>query len=146
MKITHTVIILFIGSFIIQYLLLPLIMVNKTSYLTNSIGKAYLATIAGISMILLEIAMHDYQYSVLSVRWYAGLVSSLALFVYLYRTQLAINDKQYLQGLIERASMDIFTSESILKKTDDYNIAKLAKNVISEHNDRLQTMQELVAK
>jgi uncharacterized protein (DUF305 family) len=100
----------------------------------------------GISMVILEIMMRDHQYHVLSVNWYAILFALLAMFIYLYRVQAAINDKQYLEGMIEHHSMALFTSEAILKKTDNYNIAKLAKNIISQQNDELRSMQELVNK
>jgi hypothetical protein len=146
MKLTHTMIVMFVGSFIIQYFLMPPIMVSNTMYVTNNIGKAYLATIMGISMIILEIMMRDHQYHVLSVNWYAILFALLAAFVYLYRKQMAINDKQYLEGMIEHHSMALFTSEEILKKTDNYDIAKLAKNIVSQQTDELRTMRELVSK
>jgi hypothetical protein len=146
MKLTHTMVVMFIGSFIIQYFLMPPIMVNKYAYVTNNIGKAYLATIMGISMVILEIMMRDHQYHVLSINWYAILFGLLAMFIYLYRVQAAINDKQYLEGMIEHHSMAIFTSDKILKKTDNYNIAKLAKNIIEKQSDELLTMRELVNK
>jgi hypothetical protein len=144
MKLTHTMIVMFIGSFIVQYFLMPPIMVSDTMYITNNIGKAYLATIMGISMVILEIMMRDYQYHVLSLNWYAILFGLLAIFVYFYRKQTAINDKQYLEGMIEHHSMALFTSKEILKKTDNYDIAKLAKNIISQQTDELRTMRELL--
>lgn len=146
MKITHTMIIMFIGSFIIQYFLMPPIMVNKYMYITNNIGKAYLATIMAISMVILEIMMHDHQYNVFSLNLYAIFIGLLAMFIYLYRVQAAINDKQYLEGMIEHHSMALLTSEEILKKTDNYDIAKLAKNIIQTQTDELRTMQELLRK
>ena len=146
MKFTYTMFFMFIGSFIIQYFLMPPIMVSNTMYITNNIGKAYLATIMGISMVILEIMMRDHQYHVLSVNWYAILFGLLAMFVYLYRKQIAINDKQYLEGMIEHHSMALFTSEEILKKTDNYDIAKLAKNIMSQQTDELRSMRELVSK
>ena len=146
MKITHTMIVMFVGSFIIQYFLMPPIMVNKYMYVTNNIGKAYLATIMAISMVIIEIMMRDHQYHVLSLNLYAILFGLLAMFVYLYRIQAAINDKQYLEGMIEHHSMALLTSEEILKKTDNYDIAKLAKNIIQTQTDELRTMQELLRK
>jgi hypothetical protein len=146
MKITHTMIVMFVGSFIIQYFLMPPIMVSNTMYITNNIGKAYLAAIMGISMVILEIMMRDHQYHVLSVNWYAILFALLAALFYLYRKQIAINDKQYLEGMIEHHSMALFTSQEILKKTDNYDIAKLAKNIIEKQTDELRVMSELVKK
>jgi uncharacterized protein (DUF305 family) len=46
--------------------------------------------------------------------------------------------------MIEHHSMAILTSEEILKKTDNYNIAKIAKNIIQKQKDELREMKELV--
>jgi len=135
---------MFVGSFIVQYFIMPPIMVNKLTYITNNIGKAYLATIMALFMVLIEVMMHDHQYHVLSVNWYAILFALLAAFTYLYRNQIAINDKQYLEGMIEHHAMALFQSEEILKKTDDYNIAKLAKNIIQTQTDELKYMTDLL--
>lgn len=143
MKITHTMIVMFIGSFIIQYFAMPPIMVNNTMYITNNIGKAYLATIMGLFMVILEIMMKDHQYHVISMNLYIILFGLVVVFVYLYRKQVAIYDKQYLEGMIEHHSMALHTSEEILKKTDNYHVAKLAKNIISQQKDELSIMTDL---
>ena len=137
---------MFIGSFIVQYFAMPPFMVNKIMYITNNIGKAYLATIMALFMVLIEIMMHDHQYRVLSVNLYVALFATLALFTYLYRKQIAVNDNQYLEGMIEHHSMAIFTSDEILKKTDNYEITKLAKIIISQQSDELKVMNELINK
>jgi hypothetical protein len=146
MKITHSMVVMFVGSFIVQYFLMPPIMVNKFTYVTNNVGKAYLATIMALSMVIIEVMMHDHQYHVLSVNWYAILFALLAIFTYLYRKQIAVNDKQYLEGMIEHHSMALFMSDEILKKTDNYDVAKLAKNIIQTQNDELRFMTELLKK
>lgn len=146
MRITHTMITMFVGSFIIQYFLMSPIMVNSLSDITNNIGKAYMATIMALFMILLEVMMHDHQYSVFSLHFYVGILAALAIFIYLYRKQVAIKDEQYLEGMIEHHSMALLTSEEILKKTDNYDIAKLAKNIIQTQTDELRTMRELIDK
>ena len=144
MKITHTMVVMFVGSFLIQYFLMPPIMVNNRLYITNNIGKAYMSVIMALFMILLEVMMHDHQYHVLSLNLYVSIIAGLVLFVYLYRKQIAINDKQYLEGMIEHHSMALLTSEEILKKTDDYNIAKLAKNIIQTQETEIKTMKSLL--
>jgi hypothetical protein len=137
---------MFVGSFLIQYFLMSPIMVSNRLYITNNLGKAYMAMIMAIFMVFLEVMMHDHQYHVLSLNLYAILTAGLALFVYLYRNQVAIDDKQYLEGMIEHHSMAIFTSEEILNKTNDYNVAKLAKNIIQTQKDEIREMRELVSK
>lgn len=144
MKITHTIIIMFIGSFIIQYFIMPPIMVNKYIYVTNNIGKVYMSIIMALLMVLLEIMMHDHSYSVFSLNWYIGLFILISFFTYLYKKQIAIDDKQYLEGMIEHHSMALLTSEEILNKTDNYHVAKLAKNIIQTQSDELKIMNELL--
>jgi hypothetical protein len=139
-------VVMFVGSFLIQYFLMPPIMVNNRAEITNNIGKAYMSVIMALFMVLLEVFMHDHQYHVLSVNLYAILIASLGLFVYLYRKQIAIKDKQYLEGMIEHHSMGILTSEEILKKTDNYDVAKLAKNIIQTQKDEIVTMKTLLGK
>lgn len=146
MKISHTMVVMFIGSFLIQYFLMSPIMVNNRAEITNNIGKAYMSVIMALFMVLLEVFMHDHQYHVLSVNLYTILIASLGLFIYLYRKQIAIKDKQYLEGMIEHHSMGILTSEEILKKTDNYDVAKLAKNIIQTQKDEIVTMQSLLGK
>ncbi len=144
MKITQTMIIMFIGSFIVQYFIMPPIMVSNYMYVTNNIGKAYLAGIMGTLMVIIEIMMRDHQYHVLSLNLYAILFALLAALIYAYRKQAAINDKQYLEGMIEHHSMALFTSNEILKKTDNYDVTKLAKNIISQQSDELRVMRDLL--
>jgi len=143
MKLTFMIMIMAIGSFIIQYLLMSPIMVNKLSDLTNSYGKLYMALIMVIYMLFIDIALKDYMNKRVSMGWYLLLSILLILFIYLYRYQIGINDKQYLEGMIEHHSMGIFTSEEILKKTNNYNVTKLAKNIIQTQEDEIKEMSNL---
>jgi hypothetical protein len=146
MKITHTMIVMFVGSFLIQYFLMPPIMVSNSLYITNNLGKIYMASIMAFFMLFLEVMMHDQQYKVFSINLYTMLAIGLLSFIYLYRNQIQITDKQYLEGMIEHHSMGIFTSEEIVNKTNDYNVAKLAKNIIQTQKDEINIMRELLSK
>jgi len=146
MKITHTMVVMFVGSFLIQYFLMSPIMVSSRIYITNNLGKVYISVIMAIFMLFLEVMMHDHQYHVFSLNFYIILAALLILFIYFYRNQVYINDNQYLQEMIEHHSMAIFTSEEILKKTNDYNVAKLAKNIIQTQKDEITEMNDLLRK
>ena len=146
MRITHTIFIMFIGSFIIQYYVMSFIMVNNIEYITNNIGKLYISIIMGLFMILLEIMMHDYQYHVFSIKYYLLLIILLGVFTYLYKKQIHINDKEYLKGMLEHHSMALLTSEEILKKTDNYHVAKLSKNIIQEQKDQIKEIKNILKK
>ena len=82
----------------------------------------------------------------MSTYTYLWVILLLAVLIYLYRKQIGVNDKQYLEGMIEHHSMALLTSEEILNKTDDYNIAKLAKNIIQTQTDELKEMEDLLRK
>ena len=146
MRILMTIGLMFIGSFIIQYFLMSLIMVNNIGDFTNSLGKFYMAIIMGLYMIVVEVMMHDHHYDVFSTKYYVIFGALLVAFILLYRTQQLINDKQYLEGMIEHHSMAILTSNKILEKTDNYNIAKLAKNILQTQQDEIIVMKDLLKK
>lgn len=144
MRITHKLFVIFFTGFIIQYFLLSPIIVADIIYITNSIGKAYIATILSLFAVLVEVIIHDYQYSIFSLNSYAVIISALILFIYLYRKQVAITDKQYLEGIIENHSVDLLTSEEIVKKTDNYDVAKIAKNIIQRHQDEIREIKDIL--
>ena len=146
MRILMTMGLMFIGSFIIQYFLMSLIMVNNIGDFTNSLGKFYMAIIMGLYMIVVEVMMHDHHYDVVSTKYYVILGALLVAFILLYRTQQLINDKQYLEGMIEHHSMAILTSNKILEKTDNYNVAKLAKEILQKQQDEIIVMKDLLHK
>jgi len=146
MRLTHTMIMMFIGSFMIQYFVMSPIMSYKTENITNSLGKVYLSTLMGLFMILLEIAMHDHQYDVFSLKNYVFVGGFILVFIYLYRTQKYVTDKQYLEEMVEHHSMALLTSNRILEKTNDYNVSKLAKNIIQTQTDEIQRMKEMLLK
>jgi hypothetical protein len=146
MRLLHTIFFMFIGSFIVQYLAMSAIMTNRFSNITFSLGKAYLATIMGLFMVLIEIMMHDMQYSSFNLQYYSIFGGLLLVFIYLYRVQYAIKDQQYLEEMIEHHSMALLTSNKILKKTDNYNVSKLAKNITQTQTDEIMEMKGLLKK
>jgi hypothetical protein len=144
MRILMTMALMFVGSFIIQYLLMSSIMVNNIGDFTNSLGKFYMSIIMGLYMIILEVMMHDHQYDVVSTKYYVILACLLIVSILLYRTQQFITDKQYIEGMIEHHSMAILTSNKILEKTDNYNVAKLAKEILQKQQDEIIVMRDLL--
>ena len=146
MRISHTIAFMFVGSFLIQYFLMNTIMTNSITDYTNNLGKAYISVIMGLYMVLLEVMMRDYQYSSVSIKTYCITFGLLAIFIYLYRQQVGIRDKEYLKGMIEHHSMALLTSKRILEKSDDYNVAKLAKNIIETQETEIKVMNSLLNK
>lgn len=146
MELTYSLWFMMIGSFIIQFVLMSSIMTNSYQNITFSVGKFYMSTIMALLMGLLEVLMLDFHMKTISIAYYLSLTLFLVGFIYLYRNQLYIEDKDYLNEMIEHHSMALLTSEEILKKTDNYNIAKLAKNIIQTQQDEIRVMRELINK
>ena len=146
MRIYHTLVVMFIAGFIIQYFGMSLVMTNQLSEITNNLGKVYIAVYMGLSMLVVEIMMHDHQYGVMSTKTYVVLAGLIGLVTFLYRKQVAIDDKMYVRGMIEHHSMALLTSKRILEKTDNYDVAKLAKNIIQKQEDEIAVMLPLLRK
>ena len=144
MRILHTLTIMFIGSFIIQYFFMSTIMASSMANITNSLGKVYLSIIMGLYMMVIEIMMHDHQYDVFSMKYYMIIGCLLGLFIYLYITQKYITDKEYVKEMVEHHSMALLTSNKILEKTDNYNVSKLAKNIIQKQEDEIRDMKSIL--
>ena len=142
----HSLLFMFITSFVIQYYVMSFIMTNKSEYFTNSYGKMYIAIVMSLLMLLSEVYMHDSTYNVFSYKLYLLFLSLSVIFVYLYRTQAFIYDKQYLEEMIEHHSMALLTSNKILEKTNRYDVAKLAKNIIQTQTDEIDIMNNILKK
>jgi uncharacterized protein (DUF305 family) len=80
-----------------------------------------------------------------SLPYYLSLGFALAIFLYLYRNQLYINDKDYLDEMIEHHSMALLTSDQILEKTQSDRVRKLAENIVSTQKAEIKYMKQLVA-
>jgi len=138
--------VMFIGSFIVQYYLMSSIMVNSYIDITNNYGKLYMSIIMALYMVLIDIMMNDYHYNRISMNSYLMLFILIGTMIYVYRNQIGINDKQYLEGMIEHHSMAILTSQEIIKKSDDYNVLKLAKTIVQQQEDEIKKMREIISK
>jgi hypothetical protein len=135
-----------ISSFIIQYFIMPPFMVNNIADITFTLGNAYLSLFMGLLMGVVEVIMYDTRYNMMSVKYYVSLFVASAVCVYLYRYQIGINDKQYLEEMIEHHSMALLTSEKIVEKTDNYDVAALSKIILQTQTDEIIKMRDILSK
>lgn len=144
MELTYSLWFMMIGSFIIQMMVMSGIMTNSYRNITFSVGKFYMSVIMAILMGILEVLMFDIHMNIISVYYYGLLFFMLVLFVYLYRNQMYIEDKDYLNEMIEHHSMALLTSEGILEKTKSERVKKLAENIISTQEKEINYMRQLI--
>ena len=144
MDLRQSLFIMISGSFIIQFVIMSALMTNNLLNIRSSVGKFYISVIMALLMGLLEVAMYDYHMSSISIFYYLFLGLILAIFVYLYRTQSYIYDKDYLNEMIEHHSMALLTSEEILEKTSSERVKRLAENIISTQQAEIEYMGKLL--
>jgi hypothetical protein len=145
MDLLGSVWIMMIGSFIIQYFIMSAIMTNAPTNIRATTGKFYISTIMALLMGLLEVGMHDFYMGSFSTIFYLALSFVLIIFVHLYRNQVYIQDKDYLNEMIEHHSMAILTSEEILQKTNSERVKRLAENIIATQRKEIDYMNQLQA-
>jgi len=93
---------------------------------------------------LLEVLMYDIHMRMISVSYYLSLFFVLYLFIYLYRNQMYIEDKDYLEEMIEHHSMAILTSDEILQKTKSERVKKLAESILTTQEKEIEYMKQLL--
>ena len=123
---------------------MSLIMTNNYSNITFSMGKFYISLIMALLMGLVEVIMLDMHSGLISIQYYLGLGFALIIFLYVYRNQMYIDDKEYLKEMIEHHSMALLTSEEILQKTRSERVKKLAETIISTQEEEIKYMQQLI--
>lgn len=120
------------------------IMTNSLSNITFSMGKFYMSVIMALLMGLLEVIMFDFYMKTISASYYLSLFLMLTIFIYIYRNQVYIEDKDYLSEMIEHHSMALLTSEEILQNTKSERVKRLAENIISTQEKEIEYMRQLL--
>jgi tyrosine-protein phosphatase YwqE len=120
------------------------IMTNSPTNIRATTGKFYISTIMALLMGLLEVGMHDYYMASFSTIFYLALSFVLIIFVHLYRNQVYIEDKDYLNEMIEHHSMALLTSEEILQKTSSERVKRLAENIAATQQKEIDYMNQLL--
>ena len=119
-------------------------MTNSYKNITFSVGKFYMSVIMALLMGLLEVFMFDIHMRIISLYYYLSLFFMLSIFIYLYRNQIYIEDKDYLQEMIEHHSMAVLTSDEILQKTQSERIKKLAETILTTQEKEIEYMRQLI--
>ena len=140
-----SVLIMFFGSFIIQFGFMSLIMTDNLSNITISIGKIYLSLIMAFSMVVLELFMfYLHDKSIYTIIYIILCFVPITYLIYLYRNQKYIYDNDYLKEMVEHHSMALLTSNNISLKTKNDNVRNLANNIINTQNKEINTMKKLI--
>lgn len=128
---------IFIIHVIFHYLFLNGVESNNAFVLNNSIGKLYLSSIAGFSVILIMMIHRHSGKSKKST--ILSCTFAIIIFTYMYRTQIFISDKQYLTEMLDHYESSLLTTNKIILKTNNELVKSFASKIIynraSELND-----------
>jgi hypothetical protein len=144
MELKQSLFIMIFGSFIIQFFFMSTLMTNTPLNIRPSLGKFYMSVIMALFMGFLEVGMYDYHMGSISIFYYLSLGLLSCVFIYLYRNQVYIYDKEYLNEMIEHHSMALLTSDEILQKTRSERVKRLAENIISTQQAEIEYMNKLL--
>ena len=139
-----SLLIMILGSFIIQFFLMSFLMTNTSLNIRPSLGKFYMSVIMALLMGIIEVGMYDYHMGSISIFYYLTIGLFLSIFIYLYRNQIFIYDKEYLNEMIEHHSMALLTSDEILQKTSSERVKRLAENIILTQKAEIEYMNKLL--
>jgi len=144
MNLFFSVTITILVTFLFQYYVISFISIGNLNDITNSLGKFYLSSINAVVMGLIELSMQDYFSKMINWNYYFVLLLLLSIVYLLYVFKVGIDDKQYLNEIIEYLSITVQSSNEIENKTSNYKIKKLAHDIISSQSDQIEYMKKLL--
>jgi uncharacterized protein (DUF305 family) len=113
MKLLNAILIMFAASFVIGYATMPIILGLISPYHQNHANKFYGAMLMASTMGLVELFMHGFN-----VFWMSVLIAIMFLSYYFIRTQMGVNEKQFLKGMIEHHGMALAMVSGLEKRED----------------------------
>jgi hypothetical protein len=128
-------------SFIAGYLSTMNLWAVNLNHVRWHINDLYMVSSMVLWMLLLSyIVMWDNNIIIMMVTTIV-----LILIIYGIRTQMLVDDKQYLNGMIPHHSMAILMSEKIKERTKDPRIKELANNIIKSQTNEIDMMTKILS-
>jgi hypothetical protein len=94
----------------------------------------------GLLMVLLDILLSPMAHTQLFV----SVCGLTLLFIYLYRIQFGIDEKNYIREMVEHHSMALLTSKNILEKTKNPAVINLATKIVLTQEQEIADMRYLL--
>jgi hypothetical protein len=126
---------MFVSMFLIN-ILMPLIMIEKSSDYYISLNIIYGSFFMASSMVLSMSLIMKLSYSTLLLNSVILIVSYLGI-----RNQWLVNDSFFLRDMIPHHSMALQTSKYIKERTNDPKIQELANTIYNSQTKEIQYMK-----
>ena len=131
---------MFIGMFLIQYIIMGFVMTDRLDNINHSTGKIYMGIIVGLFMVLLDMLLGP----MFNVQHFTMMFGLTLVFIYLYRIQFGVDDKNYIREMIEHHSMALLTSKNILEKTKNPAVINYATKILVSQENEIADMNYLL--
>jgi hypothetical protein len=131
---------MFIGMFLIQYIIMGFVMTDRLDNINHSTGKIYMSIIMGLFMVLLDMLLGP----MFNVQHFTMMFGLTLVFIYLYRIQFGVDDKNYIREMIEHHSMALLTSKNILEKTKNPAVINYATKILVGQENEIADMNYLL--
>jgi uncharacterized protein (DUF305 family) len=117
----------------------------QLSHVRFSETRAYMALMMGAAMavIMLSYMLGMYRDRTLNLAIYLASAAVLAVFLWLLRSQSAVDDVDYMKAMIPHHSIAILTSERA--RITDPRVRELADEIIATQRREIAEMERLIA-
>lgn len=145
MKLSTYLFFTFFVAFFLFYWAIPTVSTQRSDHVFWTRGKLYLSLFAGSIMSLLEIVLHDIYHDTVSI--FHLLFFGLLMFgsAHFYRIQQSIDEKDYIQQMIEAAHKDLLVSQALLEHSTNMNVRTVATNIVDRRTRDVHTFEKLLA-
>ena len=94
----------------------------------------------GLFMVLLDMLLGP----MFNVQHFTMMFGLTLVFIYLYRVQFGVDDKNYIREMIEHHSMALLTSKNILEKTKNPAVINFASKILVGQENEIADMRYLL--
>ena len=131
---------MFVTSIVLGFFVTTSLLVNSTADIKPSQNKFYMALWMALWMVLAELVMLPHSPIWIWVTVIAGLITVW----YMTRKQLLVDDRQYLQAMVQHHSSAILTSNKILERTKNKEIRKLAQEITESQQSEINLINGIL--
>lgn len=142
------ILIMFVASFVIGYITMPIMLGLTSPYIRNHLNKIMGAVLMAFTMAMIELFMHSSMLSKSKIISYGVIIiSGIVISIYIIQKQLYVSEKDFLNGMIEHHAMGVKMAEKFQNGYGNSNsreIAKLAGSIVSTQTAEIHLMDRLL--
>ena len=136
----------FIVSFLINMVALPLVTTTKYDQITFNMIKVNLSIILGLLIVISHVIMVYFTHGTINVPELFIYIIILGLFIYIYRNQLFMNEVDYLNNMKEVHSNEILISSKMINNISNKSILEYANFILSNSIKEISFIDNIINK